>query len=206
MRQLTANIGGARWVPELREVIAQRGPKVVVVTEAYHARRFLRSIGGYRLFQYRRWHGAEAPNVAILVRDGAQVSHRQLHKMHETWRFNGGRLRRPRRYPSMDVDDVGVFGFHNVPHGPTGANHDAWDESWQYVAAWLRRDQPRSAPGDYNARAGELAARLGKRLQLIVGTKVDHNITHGLRHKSTERLHRIQPEGMHGWVLYNVTR
>jgi hypothetical protein len=49
-----------------------------------------------------------------------------------------------------------------------------------------------------------LARLLRKPLQLIVGTKVDHNLTHGMRRIWVDRLHEDQPEGMHGWILYSI--
>lgn len=204
VRILTANIAGNEWVPALREVIGHRGPDVVIVTEAYRARRFLRSIGGYRSYQYRRWRGVEAPGIAVLVRRGHKVTHRQPMTMRRTWRFKGGRLRRPRVYPTLQVDGMPVVGVHFPPHGADGANAAAWRESWVRVSHWLERHKG-AAPGDWNELRHELAALVTPPLQLIVGTKVDHLITtRDLRHVGTTRLHDEQPAGMHGWVLYSI--
>jgi exonuclease III len=209
-RVLTANIAGRRRVPQLRQAIERHRPDVVVVTEAYHARAWLLAIAlrlGYRLRQYSRARGAEAPGIAVLVKRQLRVVNRWPMRMGHRWTWRG-RVRRPRVYPALVLADGSwiwrLLAVHLPPGGPAGENAEAWAESWRRAASWLSRHDQAAAPGDWNALARELAGKLLPGMQLVVGTKVDHMVTVGLEHRRTERLSRLQPQGMHGWVLYTV--
>jgi endonuclease/exonuclease/phosphatase family metal-dependent hydrolase len=201
---LTANIAGDASVPPLRAAIRETRPDVVIVTEAQRARRFLRGIGGYELYQYTRHQGREAPGVAVLVRHGLRVLRRRPMRMRQPWAFH--RPRGPRTYPVLvlanGADRLPLLGVHFPTGGPSGPNAAAWWESWRRAAGWLSRHDRAVAAGDWNALQAELARLLPPALQLVVGTKVDHAVTHGMRHNRTRRLD--PPPGMHGWILYKL--
>lgn len=206
---LTANIASKRErVPELLQAIDLTNPQVVVVTEAYYARKWLRTVAGYKLYQYTRRRGAEAPDIAVLVRADLRLVKRRPFRMTISWRGPGGRLHSPRVYPAMVLFDGRrrwpLMPVHFPSGGPAGPNVKAWHESWRRVSAWIEAREEAAGAGDWNATARELTDRLRGGLQLVVGTKVDHAVSHGLHHATTERLTRLQPEGMHGWVLYKL--
>lgn len=209
LRVLTANIGSVRHrVPELLQAVDQYQPHVVVVTEAYHARSWLRSVPGFKLYQYTRRRGAEAPDIAVLVRRDLRVARRRPMRMTLSWHGPHGRLHGPRVYPAMVLWDGQrrwpFLPVHFPSGGPAGNNPKAWAESWRRTSAWIERREGAAGAGDWNANVRELTDKLRGGLQLVVGTKVDHAITHGLRHDTTTRLGKLQPEGMHGWVVYRL--
>lgn len=208
MRVLTANIAGRRAVPQLRAAIARRRPAVVVVTEAYRARAWLLTIPGYRLYQYTRRQGREAPGIAVLVdRRRVRVARRRPMRMRQPWTGPGGRRKAPRTFPVFVLDLGGellpFLPVHFPSGGPHGPNAAAWWESWRRVSRWLARHPRAVAAGDWNALQGELADILLAGLQLLPGTKVDHAITVGVDHRRTERIRPI-PAGMHGWLVYTL--
>lgn len=202
---LTANIASKARVPELPGVLKNQNPHVAVITEAYHARKFLRSIPGYRNLQYaRKKYGSEGPDVALLVRKGVKVSRRRALKMALEWVGPQGGEHDGRVYPSINVrvDDFWwrVLGIHF----PTRNNPKAQDESERAVEKWLLADERRGvASGDYNQTSPMINGWLPKVADLAVGTKVDHTVFKGdIKHTKTIRLAKAQPEGMHGWVVY----
>jgi hypothetical protein len=211
---LTANIASRRIVRPLRPgapsplrvAIREHSPDVVVITEAYHARPWLRGVAkleGYRLHQYTRDEGPEAPGIAVLVRRPLRVARRWPMRMFKRWTGPHGREHAPRTYPVFTIAER-LLAAHLPSGGPDGDNAAAWAESWRRITAWMARHDQAIAVGDFNALQGELATRLPDGLQLVVGTKVDHAVTRGMRHVSTQRLKDLQPEGMHGWVVYKL--
>lgn len=204
---LTANVAGRVVVPELRDVVRDHKPSVVVVTEAYHAGPWLRErFPDYRVKQYSKAIGAEGPDIAVLVSRDLHIMHRRPMVMREPWTWHG-RHRQPRVYPVLVLADHKgrkwpMLGMHAPPGGPAGENARAWAETRRRAGAWLLRQDGALAPGDWNATAHELTDQLPAGLQIVVGTKVDHTVTHDLQHKGTKRLD--PPEGMHGWIVYQL--
>ena len=199
-KYLTANLASKRGrVRELVRALREEQPDVAVLTEAYHARWWLLLVRGYKLRQYSRLRGPEAPGIAFLVKRGRKIEQRWLMRMTEPWHGPHGRRHQPRRYPVMVVEDLPpILGLHAPwPHGT-----DAWYETWRRVTRWLLAHPEAHAPGDWNAQAHELTRHMPQGLQLVVGTKVDHDLTRGMRHAWTKRLRELQPEGMHGWIVY----
>ena len=199
-KYLTANLASRRGrVRELVQALREERPDVAILTEAYHARWWLLLVRGYKLRQYSRLRGAEAPGIAVLVKRGRRIIRRWPMRMTEPWSGPHGRRHRPRIYPVLVLEGLpAVLGLH----APWPYGTDAWDETWQRVTSWLADRDQAHAPGDWNAGQGQLTGRLPRGLQLVVGTKVDHDVTKGLRHTSTRRLRELQPVGMHGWIVY----
>jgi hypothetical protein len=202
---LTANIAGRPAVPPLASAIDHHRPAAVVVTEAYRARSWLRGIPGYRSYQY--W-GTEARGIAILVRQDLRSERRKPLRMRRAWEWNG-RTRLPRKYPVLWLgDDDGPIGHligpHLPPGGPDGLNRRAWVESMRRITRRMSHYDHATAPGDWNALGSELVPWLPHGFQLMLGTKVDHNVTVGMRDAGRVRLDA--PDGMHGWVVYKLQR
>lgn len=197
---VTANIGSTRRrVSELLAVIRKYQPDIVVVTEAYHARWWLRFVSGYRLRQYTRAKGREAPGIAILVAKRRIIINRWAKRMTETWHGPHGRKHQPRVYPVIRLDGgEAIVGYH----APWPYDTRAWWESWRWVSTWARSHTEASVPGDHNAEAHELTPLMVNGLELVKGTKVDHCVVHGMRNVSTTRL--TPPKGMHGWLVYRL--
>lgn len=203
LRLMTANIGSVARPSALAPVLKARKPHMAFITEAYFARTYLKSIEGYRLYQYTsREFGEEGPDVAVLVRRGVKVSRRRALEMAKVWTAPSGRKRQPRVYPSLNVK-VGKFWWRALAlHFPTKGNPVAQQESEQATNKWLAQGtRPSAAAGDTNQAFAEVKdwAKAGT----AQGTKVDHALFTKCKHQSTTRLK--QPEGMHGWVIYKFT-
>lgn len=213
---LVANIGGQGRVPELAEQIRRRKPKAVVVTEAYRARKFLRSIPGYRLRQANRRHGAEAPGVAVLVRRRIPIKWERLVKMRRRWwgPFTG-RGRAPRVYRKMTLrtgrTPWPLLALHLPPGGPRGGvriggrNAGSWMESATYVTRWLKKRKRAVALGDLNGDAGEIREHITRPAGARMGSvgKVTHAVATGARVRS-QRIN--PPPGCHGWGVFTFTK
>lgn len=201
---LTANIAGRRRrVRQLVAAIREHRPDQVVVEEASRARWWLRLVRGYKLRQYTRAKGTEAPGIAVLVRRPRVIVRRWPMRMRRAWHGPHGKRHDGRVLPVLITDQLpALCGVHAPwPYGTA-----AWWECFRRVVSWLENHPGGAmAPGDWNAEVRELVRALqdrNTRVQLVRGTKVDHCLTIGLEHAWTKRLRQLQPEGMHGWVLY----
>lgn len=223
MRVAGGNIAGRRKVRRLRALLRHWRPDVVVLTEAYWARPFLIALAtmfGYRLRQYSRRHGAEAPGIAVLIRNEVSIIVRALAKMRERWwgPFNFPRSkRRPRRFQKFILRERGAVDFlwhleavHFPPGGPTGGvltrgkNKDAWHEAADQVRDWLANaPEPCVALGDFNGNRSALREHVapdGSRV--VMASNVDGVIAKGAR----ITMHRLDaPAGMHGWFVADLT-
>lgn len=201
---MTANIASQKKVPELPPVLTTHKPDVVIITEAYFAREFLKAIKGYRSYQYTaKDYGEEGPDVAVLVRAGAKVSRRRALRMEQRWTSPKGRQREGRVYPSLNVTTGGYLWRVLGLHFPTTGNTSAQVESQQAVRHWFSLgDHPSVGAGDINQRSDEIEKWLPNKVDMARGTKVDHALYATAEHQKTVRLREDQPEGMHGWLLY----
>lgn len=201
---MTANIASKKSVPELPPVLKEHKPHVVIITEAYFARAFLSTIKGYHLFQYtRKKYGAEAPDVAVLVRAGVKVSRRRALRMASAWVAPSGKTRDGRVYPSMNLTVDGFDWRLLGLHFPTINNGPAQDESERAVKKWFDLgDAPSVAAGDLNQKIDMVEMWTHRWANVARGTKVDHALYDNTEHMRTIRLREDQPDGMHGWVLY----
>lgn len=219
---LAANIESRGTSPDLRALIREHQPDLVVVEQAMRARQFLRSIPGYTAQQFApepsgllhppppEWHG-----VALLIRNGVNPHHAaKALVMDRRWRGpknKGGRLHGPRVYPAVPVskrdDPVRLIGIHFPSGGPDGPNAAAWWESARAIRRYFEThpNSPVIAVGDYNASAGELRAAIrgwpGVDL-LTSGAKVDHALVRGFEKSHARRV--PTPAGAHGWALYTT--
>lgn len=199
---MTANIASRKRVPELPEVLDERKPDVAFISEAYFAREFLKSIKGYRSYQYKVIdHGEESTDIAVLVRRGVKVSRRRALKMAQAWVSPKGRARTGRVYPSLNLK-TGGFTWRGLGlHFPTVGNGRAQHESEKAVAKWFRLGKsPSVAAGDLNQRIEQVDDWAP--VDTARGTKVDHALFDNCEHLRTIRLREDQPDGMHGWILY----
>jgi endonuclease/exonuclease/phosphatase family metal-dependent hydrolase len=213
------NIAGRKKVRRLRSLLREWQPDVVVLTEAYWARPFLLALAaafGYRLRQYGRHHGAEAPDIAVLVRRSSNIVSRVLVKMREVWwgpfRFPASK-RRPRRYSQFELDSSGrrwdVEAIHFPPGGPEGGvltrgkNKTAWHESAAQVRGFLTHSELAVALGDFNANRGALREHVAPEgAHVAMASSVDGVVTKGAR----ITMHRLDaPAGMHGWFVADLT-
>ncbi|WP_408895921.1 hypothetical protein ACJ5H2_13480 [Nocardioides sp. R1-1] len=219
IRVLYGNIAGRRRVPRLRNLVKNRRPELVVLTEAYHVRVFLRllcTLYGYRLKHPGRRHGAEAPDIAVMVRRDGVIVGRWFRKMLRVWwgpfRYPKSK-RRPRVYQILQVRFHGVlwplYLLHWPPGGPSGgvltrgANAGAWAESMKDFTAWLAAVEAGAGIGDANANRKQLNRLLPRWVRVRMSSGVDAVMSKGL-HTSVEHLN--SPRGMHGWAIFTLTK
>ena len=201
---LAANIETRKASQSLLNLIHKHDPDVVIVEQAYRARRWLRRIKGY---QHRQYWGPEASGIAVLVRDGIRINRRRKLRMKRTWVGpKAGRFHQPRVYPAL-VLIKGAVTFRVLGiHLPTRNQPVAQDESLRRIVKYFREhpNSPIIAAGDWNRKANELeaTARACDAELLHVG-KVDHAIVRGITRPEHGRL--PTPAGAHGWALYTVT-
>jgi hypothetical protein len=204
---IAANIESVGKSDPLAALIREHEPDVVIVEQAYNARRFLRGIGGYRAMQYR---GKEGSGIAVLVKHGIKVQARRPIRMLRYWNgpaSKGGRQHRPRVYPAL-VLAKGRVTFRVLGiHLPTFNNPAAQAESLVAVTRWFNRhpDVPSLAAGDWNRERNQLedtAAEAGASI-LSDRTKVDHALVTNCVRASADKL--PMPVGPHGWSKYVIT-
>lgn len=220
MRVAGGNIAGRRKVRRLRKLLRHWRPDFVVLTEAYWARPFLLALAaafGYRLRQYSRRHGAEAPGIAVLIRKATiEVVDRHLVKMKRRWwgPFNFPRSkRRPRRFQRFALRAEGLLwaalAVHGPPGGPKGGvltrgkNAPAWAEFADELHDFADGTVLGFAIGDFNGDRDDLLAHAtpdGARVAMA--SNVDGVIAKGAR----ITMHRLDaPAGMHGWFVADLT-
>lgn len=207
LRVLTANIASRARVPELVPVIRNQKPDIVVISEAYYAREFLRGIDGYRNVQgSRKKFGSEGPDVAVLVRKGVKISRRRTLKMAEKWVGPKGGGHDGRVYPAFNARVDGFWWRVLALHFPwEGKRGPAQRESESAVAKWFKsKAKPQGRPAVASGDINQTVERIEDWCPAYVapGTKVDHAMYNNCEHVKTVRLAKTQPEGMHGWVLY----
>lgn len=219
IRVSIANIEGEDK-PRLGRLLSKRKPHVLVVSEAKRARKHLKGLAdrkGYRLRQYTRKRGAEAPGIALLIRDGVKIKKRTLLRMDEPWYWSTPSKRHaPRRYPAVDLRVSGqrwlVLGVHFPPGGPKGGhkvdfkNRPAWHESKRAVRRYAARhpNPPVLAVGDLNAYAPE-CRRHFPGFKVTRGGQVDHAMAKKGRGVRIQWVNRDKPDTGHGWVTFKFT-
>lgn len=219
LRVLYGNIAGRRRIPRLRRLVKARRPEVVVLTEAYHIRLYLRllcRLFGYVLKQYGRRHGLEGPDVAVMVRKDVPILHRELRKMRRRWYgpFNFPRsIKWPRRHTVLELawDRIvwPLYLLHWPSGGPTGGsmtrgrNAPAWAESRDDFVSWLEDEHHGAGIGDANANRKQLNRELPQGVRVRMSSNVDAVMSKGLH---TEVEHLASPPGMHGWGIFTLTK
>lgn len=211
-----ANIGMAKK-PRIGAILDKR-PHVVVISEAKRARTHLRTVGkrrGYRLRQYSKKHGEEAPNMALLIRKDVRIVDQRLLRMSEPWWYNGNK-RKPRRYPVIKVRVNGkqwnVIGVHFPPGGPDGGgsktggrNGPAWRESKRAIQRYAA-NHPKArvvAAGDFNGTHRE-CVRHFPGFRVKQGGKVDHAMAKKDRGVRFVWVKRHRPKVGHGWFTFKL--
>ncbi|GAA1579618.1 hypothetical protein GCM10009789_36720 [Kribbella sancticallisti] len=213
-----ANVAGAAK-PPVGVILDTQKPHIMVISEAYRARAHLSEVAdryGYRLRQYGPDQGAEAPGIALLIKNGVTIKDRSLLKMSEPWWWKSGK-RDPRRYPVVVVGVNGktwhVVGVHFPPGGPSGGvvvdykNRAAWIESRKAVQAYAANhpNAPVVAAGDFNATADECRSHFPGFL-VAQGAKVDHALAKKDRGARFDDVIRHDaPNGMHGWITFKLS-
>lgn len=201
---VVCNIESVKRSEALLAQIREHEPDVVIVLQAYRARRFLHGIGGYRHKQFR---GGEAKGIAVLVKHGVRIQAHRALRMKTWWTGpKAGKRHSPRVYPASVLVKGGVafrvLGIHLPTHNCPGAQ----DESLKAVIRWFGQhpDAPSIAAGDWNREVRELvgtAAACGAQI-LSAKTKVDHALTN-VERNSQQRL--PTPPGAHGWSRFTIT-
>lgn len=211
-----ANVAGAAR-PPVGVILQAQQPDIMVISEAYHAREHLAAVAerdGYQLRQYLPGEGAEAPGIALLIKNTVTIEERTLLKMTEPWWWNSNR-REPRRYPAVALRVNGrvwrVIGVHFPPGGPSGGvggnNRAAWIESKEAVQAYASShpNPPVVAAGDFNATVEECQNHFPGFL-VADGGKVDHALIKRDRGARADQVIRHDPpEGMHGWFTFKLS-
>lgn len=217
------NIAGRRKVRRIRRRMRKHRDDVLILTEAYNARPYLKRWAerfGYDLRQgTRTQHGPEGPDVAVLVRRGAggvEILDYQLVEMSKEWwgpfRYPHSR-KKPRLVPVLRLRKAGVIyvvvGMHAPSGGPSGGvatrgrNAPAYDEYAEHVHTQLTASQRGAAVGDGNANGADLRKHMmptGGRVAMASG--VDGVVVKGLR----IALRKLRsPFGMHGWFTARLT-
>lgn len=214
------NIAGRRKVRRIRRRMRKHKDDVLILTEAYNARPYLKRWAerfGYELRQgTRAKHGPEGPDVAVLVRHGVEILDYQLVEMTKEWwgpfRYPDSR-KKPRLVPVLRLRKAGVIyvviGMHAPSGGPSGGkatrgkNADAWREYAAHVHGRLIPSARGAAVGDGNASGADLRAHMrpaGGRVQMA--SSVDGVVAKGLR----IALRKLRsPFGMHGWFTARLT-
>ena len=126
---VAANIESRKHSGELLALIREHEPDVVIVEQAYRARRWLRRIKGYRAYQL--W-GPEASGIAVLIHHGVRVQRRRALRMTRSWVGpKAGRRHRPRVYPVFVLVKGGVtfrvIGVHLPSHNNPAAQVESLD-------------------------------------------------------------------------------
>lgn len=214
------NIGGKAKVKKVRRRMRKRRDQVIVLTEAYKARPYLRKWArkfGYTLHHpTRKRYGAEGPDVAMLVRNDVRVVGRTVARMHEPW---VGPLRLLRKQPRVvqtlhlrtpDGARFDVTGAHLPSGGPSGGritrgrNAAAWREMAGYLRDRLRASDCGAVVGDLNASgpdARKWIAPPGARVRM--GSGVDGVVIDGC----SVTLRRLKnPRGQHGWFAFTLRK
>lgn len=203
LKVMAANIESRKRSPELLRQIELEEPDVVIVEQAYYARRFLRGIGGYH---HRQYHGPEASGIAVLVKHGVRIERRRPLRMTRSWIGpKAGHKHPPRTYPALRLVKSGVTFRVLGIHFPTHNNKAAQAESEVAVAMWFSRNPaaPAIAAGDWNRLDRELADLADEcDAELLSAGKVDHALVAATDPHSRRRL--PTPEGAHGWALYTI--
>ncbi|SDS42647.1 endonuclease/exonuclease/phosphatase family protein [Microlunatus soli] len=208
-----ANVGSVSQ-PAVGRILRDVKPQVMVVSEAYNAGPHLTRLGRqyhYRVIQFHRGYGAEAPDVAMLVRTDVAITSTALMKMTVGWSYNG-KQRAPRRYPVVVVQHLGrtwdVIGVHLPPGGPGGGNRRAWLESANRVEGYAAAHtaHPVVAAGDFNAVADSCAAHFSG-FTVRKGAKVDHAAVRKSRGTTidTVRTHQVRNANSHGWLTFGLS-
>jgi hypothetical protein len=214
------NIAGRRKVRRIKRRMRKHRDDVLILTEAYNARPYLKRWAerfGYELRQGTRGkRGPEGPDVAVLVRHGVEILDYQLVEMSKEWwgpfRFPHS-LKKPRLVPVLRLRKAGVVyvvvGMHAPSGGPSGGvatrgrNAPAYEEYAGHVRAQLAASIRGAAVGDGNANGADLRKHMmpaGGCVSMASG--VDGVVAKGL-HIALRRLR--SPLGMHGWFTAHLT-
>jgi endonuclease/exonuclease/phosphatase family metal-dependent hydrolase len=208
---IAANIESRRRSKDLRELIRDNKPDVVVVEQAYRARRFLSRTAkrlGYQHHQYERGPGAEWTGIAVLVSNNVNIIRTKPLLMEREWVGpKAGKRHEPRVYPTLVLRKEGVtfrvIGIHLETHNQPRAQVESLREIRGYFNG--HPNSPIIAAGDWNRKAHELA-RTAERTdaEVLTGkTKVDHALVARADNGNRDRL--PTPDGAHGWARYRVT-
>lgn len=215
-----ANVGG-KATPPVGQILRAQHPDILIVSEAKAARAHLTTVAknqGYRLRQYGSDEGAEAPNIALLIKNDVKLENRVLLKMSEPWWWSRGK-RAPRRYPAvvLRADDRvwHVIGVHFPPGGPGGGsvvgdrNMPAWRESKRAVQEYAARNPnpPVVVAGDINATADNCRKHFPGFTVTKAG-KVDHALVKKERGARVDAVvHHSPPknQNMHGWATFKLS-
>ncbi|MBM7518264.1 hypothetical protein [Nocardioides nitrophenolicus] len=214
------NIAGRRKVRRIRRRMRKHKDDVLILTEAYNARPYLKRWAerfGYELrHATRAKHGPEGPDVAVLVRHGIEILDYELVEMTKEWwgpfRYPHSR-KKPRLVPVLTLRKAGmiyvVIGMHAPSGGPKGGtstrgrNAPAWAEYADHVRHVLTGVVRGAAVGDGNAKGAELREHMMPADgQVAMASGVDGVVAKGLR----IALRRLRsPLGMHGWFRARLT-
>lgn len=208
---LAANIESRRRSPELRALVRQHKPDLVVVEQAFRARRFLRKLArghGYVHHQYPKTPGAEWTGIAVLVRNNVDIVRTKPLVMDREWTGpKAGKRHDPRVYPTLVLRKHGVtfraVGIHFPTRNQPFAQAESATEIVQYVRA--HDNSPVILAGDWNMIERELQ-KIADRCAATVltgHTKVDHALVARFEDHHQKRL--PTPAGAHGWALYRAT-
>lgn len=214
------NIAGRRKVRRIRRRMRKHRDDVLILTEAYNARPYLKRWAerfDYDLRQgTRTQHGPEGPDVAVLVRHGVEILDYQLVEMSKEWwgpfRYPHSR-KKPRLVPVLRLRKNGVIydvlGMHAPSGGPSGGvatrgrNAPAYEEYAGHVHDRLTASDRGAAVGDGNAKGADLRKHMmpaGGRVAMA--SSVDGVVAKGLR----IALRKLRsPLGMHGWFTARLT-
>jgi exonuclease III len=218
-----ANLDGEKE-PPVGNIIKDRDPVLCVFCEAYHCHDHLLKVAnnnGYVLKQYGKSEGAEAPGIALLIRDDWQIDSRSPMKMKEPWWFNGNK-RQPRVYVKLllvDEDLPGdlnwkIVAVHFPPGGPDGGgsntggkNKKAWMESRDRTIEYgnSHPEGPYLIVGDINATHDETAQQFNERLDGKTVVRDVGKVDHLIGRKVDCTADRIDPPVGHGWGIFKVT-
>lgn len=213
------NIAGRN--PDLADAL--NGAHAGIATEAYH---LTKSPAGYRLVRatdgltakQASKLGAEAHDVAALVRDDVRVRRVRVKKMTKPWWGPFTKKRRQaRRYLILvlEVEQVDgtwerwpVLAVHFEPGGPSGGiltrgrNKGAWRASARWSRRWLRRRRRAVLAGDINGNAAAARKHIApKGAHVAMASNVDGVITTGA---SITIRRQPTPKGMHGWFTATI--
>lgn len=199
---LHANIEDDPTPRQLLDEIDRWNPDMLSLNQASRARDFLEEIDGYRLRQFGRHHGPEAPGIAVLVRDDLKVLNRWPMRMRQEWVGpKAGKHHEPRVYPILRVEKDGVQWPTAHVHWPTHNNPKAQEETERRLVRWAKRHERAVIVGDFNRRDVELRSMADELDGVLLSTgKVDHLIARGVSGARKRGLRA--PRDAHGWGVY----
>jgi len=213
--------------PPIGGVLDDRTPPVLVITEAYNCRAYLKDCCeeyGYDLYQYGDNYGEEGSDVAVMVRDSFTVAKCDPMCMDEPWWGpKTGKKREPRVYPRLLIEDPDLPGdlkwkivaVHFPPGGPKGGtsstlhgkNKAAWMESRDRTIEYGNGhpEGPYLIVGDVNATHDECAAQFNERLDGPTCVRDLGKVDHLIGRRVEVETDRIDAPVGHGWGVFHVT-